>query len=117
MAHLPWAMTVGNAADMRKTADDLDRIGQNIASIFREPRAGGNQDWIDVLTNETWWSAQEAVDAKIADRVLPGTRKNGSASAVRPLGVRPPAVPTLRLRPRRSHSAASPRPWTPHSTR
>ena len=41
MAHLPWAMTVGNAADMRKTADDLDRIGQNIASIFAA-RAGGS---------------------------------------------------------------------------
>jgi ATP-dependent Clp endopeptidase proteolytic subunit ClpP len=70
MAHLPWAIVVGDASDMRKTADDLDRIGNNIASIFAD-RAGGTVDeWMAVLTEETWWSAQEAVDAKLADRVL-----------------------------------------------
>lgn len=34
MAHLPWSYARGNAADLRKTADDLDRIASNIASIF-----------------------------------------------------------------------------------
>jgi ATP-dependent Clp endopeptidase proteolytic subunit ClpP len=70
MAHLPWAIMVGDAADMRKMADDLERIGKNIASIF-VARAGGTLDeWMDILTAETWWSAQEAVDAGIADEVL-----------------------------------------------
>jgi ATP-dependent Clp endopeptidase proteolytic subunit ClpP len=70
MAHLPWAITVGDAADMRKMADDLDRIATNIASIFAD-RAGGTVDeWVEVLNAETWWSAQEAVDAGLADRVL-----------------------------------------------
>lgn len=70
MAHLPWAIAVGDAADMRKMADDLERIGKNIASIF-SGRAGGTVgEWMDILTAETWWSAQEAVDAGIADKVL-----------------------------------------------
>lgn len=70
MAHLPWAVTVGNAADMRSTADDLDRIGRNIASIFADRTGGDVAEWMNILTAETWWSAEEAVDAGIADRVL-----------------------------------------------
>lgn len=75
MAHLPWVMAVGDANDMRKAADRLDQIGNNIASIFAE-RAGGSVDeWMQVLTDETWWSAQEAVDAGIADRVLKAPKR------------------------------------------
>ncbi|RFZ11192.1 ATP-dependent Clp protease proteolytic subunit 2 [Mycobacterium marinum] len=78
MAHLPWALVVGDAADMRKQADRLDQIGTNIASIFAE-RAGGTVDeWLQVLTDETWWSAQEAVDAGIADRVLKAPKRKAA---------------------------------------
>ncbi|QDH48572.1 capsid maturation protease [Mycobacterium phage Techage] len=81
MAHLPWAVMVGDANDMRKMADDLERIGRNIASIFAA-RAGGSVDeWIDVLTAETWWSAQEAVDAGIADKVLAAPKRDAKNAA------------------------------------
>ncbi|AMW63823.1 head maturation protease [Mycobacterium phage Shipwreck] len=81
MAHLPWAFMVGDAHDMRKMADDLERIGRNIASIFAA-RAGGSVDeWIDVLTAETWWSAQEAVDAGIADKVLAAPKRDAKNAA------------------------------------
>ncbi len=87
MAHLPWALMVGDAEDMRKMAEDLERIGKNIASIFAD-RAGGTVDeWMAVLTAETWWSAQEAVDAGIADRVLDpksSGAKNLAARSVHP---------------------------------
>lgn len=76
MAHLPWAIVIGDSTDMRKTADDLDRIGSNIASMFAA-RAGGSVDeWLTTLQDETWWSAQEAVDAGIADRVLADKSKS-----------------------------------------
>lgn len=79
MAHLPWVLAIGDAADMRKTADRLDQIGKNIASIFAE-RAGGTLDeWMAVLTEETWWSAQEAVDAGIADTVIKAPKRKAAA--------------------------------------
>lgn len=81
MAHLPWAMSIGNAADMRKAADDLERIGKNIASIFADKAGGTVDEWMDVLSDETWWSAQEAVDAGIADRVLKVQRKKPASKA------------------------------------
>lgn len=83
MAHLPWAVTIGNAADMRSTADDLDRIGRNIASIFADRAGGDVAEWMDILTAETWWSAEEAVDAGIADRVLPAPKGKDQKAANR----------------------------------
>lgn len=81
MAHLPWAIMVGDATDMRKMADDLERIGKNIASIFAA-RAGGSVDeWMDVLTAETWWSAEESVEAGIADEVLANPKRDAESDA------------------------------------
>lgn len=81
MAHLPWAVMVGDADEMRKMADDLDRIGKNIASIF-QARAGGKlEDWVAILTAETWWSADEAVTAGIADKVLKAPKRDAKNSA------------------------------------
>lgn len=79
MAHLPWAMVVGDAADMRKQADRLEQIGNNIASIFAERAGGTVEEWLAVLTDETWWSAQEAVDAGIADKVLKAPKRKSMA--------------------------------------
>lgn len=81
MAHLPWAPMVGDANDMRKMADDLERIGRNIASIFAARAGGTVEEWMDVLTAETWWSAQEAVDAGIADKVLAAPKRDAKNSA------------------------------------
>lgn len=81
MAHLPWVMAIGDANDLRKTVDRLDQIGKNIASIFSERAGGTVEEWMDVLTAETWWSAQEAVDAGIADRVLKAPKRKAASGA------------------------------------
>ena len=81
MAHLPWVMVVGDAADMRKQADRLDQIGNNIASIFAERAGGTVEEWLAVLSDETWWSAQEAVDAGIADKVLKAPKRKSMAGS------------------------------------
>ncbi|MGQ9348940.1 head maturation protease, ClpP-related [Mycolicibacterium gilvum] len=83
MAHLPWVMAVGDANDMRKAAERLDQIGNNIASIFAEQAGGTVEDWMAVLTEETWWSAQEAVDAGIADRVLKAPKRAKAAAGAK----------------------------------
>lgn len=83
MAHLPWVMAIGDANDLRKTVDRLDQIGKNIASIFSERAGGTIEDWMNVLTAETWWSAQEAVDAGIADRVLKAPKRKAPSGGAK----------------------------------
>jgi len=69
MIHDGWGLVVGNAADMNEMADLLDRQSNNIASIYAG-RAGGTADeWRDRMRAETWYFADEAVAAGLADRV------------------------------------------------
>jgi ATP-dependent protease ClpP protease subunit len=87
MIHDAHAICIGNAADMRDTAALLDDLSGEIASIYAE-RSGraDTATWRQAMTagmDGTWYAAQAAVDAGLADRV---------ADAVTP-GDRAPVVP------------------------
>jgi ATP-dependent Clp endopeptidase proteolytic subunit ClpP len=69
MIHDAWGMAVGNAADLADLAARLDAMSDNIASIYAEKTGGTTEEWREFMRAETWYSAQEAVEAKLADRV------------------------------------------------
>lgn len=70
MIHNPSGIVLGQAADMREMADLLDRLAEDIAGFYAH-RAGGSVDqWRASMDAETWYSAQEAVDAGLADSVF-----------------------------------------------
>lgn len=68
MVHNGHGLVVGGFEDMRKMADNLERLNRNIASIYAEKAGGTVEDWLAVMAEETWFTAQEAVDAGLADR-------------------------------------------------
>lgn len=70
MVHMPWVETPGDADELRKTADDLDRTAQSLAEIYAEKAGGTPEQWLEMMRAETWFSAQEAVDAGLADAVV-----------------------------------------------
>jgi ATP-dependent Clp endopeptidase proteolytic subunit ClpP len=70
MVHDAWGITIGPAADHHKSGDDLDRISNNIASIYATKAGGEVQTWRDAMLAETWYGADEAVAAGLADRVM-----------------------------------------------
>jgi ATP-dependent protease ClpP protease subunit len=69
MVHNGHAIAMGGAEDMRKLADSLERTNANIASIYAEKAGGTPEQWRAVMAAETWYSADEAVKAGLADRV------------------------------------------------
>lgn len=69
MIHDGQGICVGDSRDMRALADLLDRSSDNIASIYAERAGGTVTAWRDRMREETWYSAQEAVDAGLADEV------------------------------------------------
>ena len=72
MIHDAWTFADGNAADLTKVAGDLERTSQSMAELYAQ-KAGGDPDvWRDMMRAETWFSAQEAVDAGLADAVEDG---------------------------------------------
>jgi ATP-dependent Clp endopeptidase proteolytic subunit ClpP len=67
--HDAWGVCVGNAQDMRMMAEDLDRFSDNIASIYQAKAGGTLEDWRAEMARERWYSAADAVEAGLADRI------------------------------------------------
>ena len=72
MIHDAWGLCVGNAGDMRDIAGRLDALSDNIASIYASKADGSTEEWRAAMLAETWYSADEAVAAGLADVVESG---------------------------------------------
>ena len=71
MIHNASGFAMGEAEDLEKMAVLLRSTTENIASIYAERAGGTVKQWLAVMKDETWYSAQEAVDAGLADEVAP----------------------------------------------
>lgn len=81
MIHNASGVCVGTADDMRELADVLDRQSAKIAAIYAE-RAGGRRDtWRNRMNAETWFNAEEAVAANLADEISKPTRQTAMPTA------------------------------------
>lgn len=81
MIHKAWGMTIGNADDHEQVAGLLSKIDGQIAATYA--RRAGDEDkekYLAMMTAETWFDAQEAVAAGLADRVLEENMQRPAAS-------------------------------------
>jgi len=72
MLHSPWAAAVGNANDLRATAEDLDRVRESMIAIYADRSGKSRDEVVQILDSETWYTAEEAVAAGFADEVEDG---------------------------------------------
>jgi ATP-dependent Clp protease, protease subunit len=82
MIHNPWTWAYGNAAELRKVADDLDRIGQSVKQTYLQ-KAGDKlteEKLQEMLDKETWLSADEAYEYGLCDVVLEASQIAASIS-------------------------------------
>lgn len=68
MIHNPWTFTYGSAQDLRKTADMMDKARDGILAAYRR-KAPAIEDaaFIQMLDEETWLSADEALALGLVD--------------------------------------------------
>lgn len=61
MIHKPWAGVSGNADDMRKMAESLDRIQEGIINVYAENLKDGVEidTIINMVNDETWLTGDE----------------------------------------------------------
>lgn len=69
MIHNATGLVFGDADDMAAMAKNLQRVNSNIASIYAEKAGGDDKAWLKAMKAETWYSADEAVEAGLADRL------------------------------------------------
>jgi ATP-dependent protease ClpP protease subunit len=74
MIHDAWGLAIGNAADLREVADVLDQLSDQIAGIYADHAGGTAETWRTRMQAETWYTAAQAVEAGLADRVLNDTK-------------------------------------------
>lgn len=70
MVHNAKGMVGGEASDMRKTADVLEKISDHMAAIYAKRCGMPLADMKALMDAETWMTAQECVDNGCADEVL-----------------------------------------------
>ncbi len=77
MIHRAWSVAMGNAEDMRKTADLLEKVDGTIVDTYASRTKRSKDDLRTWMAAETWMTAQEAVDRGFADAI--GQRLNVKA--------------------------------------
>jgi len=75
MIHDPWTFSIGNAADLRKDAEILDKIKEGIINTYATRSQIDKEEVANMMADETWMTAGEAVDQGFADAV--GDKSDG----------------------------------------
>lgn len=70
MIHNAWTCACGGAEDLRKTADELDRINGQIADIYAARTGRKKDEMSSLMAAETWMSGSEALDKGFIDEVF-----------------------------------------------
>ncbi|MEW4290047.1 head maturation protease, ClpP-related [Rossellomorea marisflavi] len=69
MIHEGSTFAWGNKGDIQKKLNALEKIDQSIGNIYMTKFTGERVDIDTLITNETWFTAEEAIDAGFADSV------------------------------------------------
>lgn len=79
MIHNPWTYTAGNANELRKEAEDLDKIAEASYAAYLDKINIDRDKLKELLDAETWLTPLEAVDMGFAT-VIKADANNGRAS-------------------------------------
>lgn len=74
MIHEAWTYASGNKREIRKVADELERIDGMLIGTYAARTDGEEEDISAMLEAETWMTAAEAVEKGFADRVETGLK-------------------------------------------
>ena len=66
MIHNPFTHVVGNANELRKTADDLEKMGQVSVDIYCQVTGLDESVIKEMMDNETWITGEEAKEMGFA---------------------------------------------------
>lgn len=69
MVHRPWGIQGGEADDMRRYADLLEKIEDTMVAAYMAKTGKSQEDIKALLKAETWMDGREAVEAGFADQL------------------------------------------------
>lgn len=69
MIHKPWGIQGGDAEDMRKYADLLDKVENTLIMAYMSKTGKSEQELAEMLSEETWLTGKECVEQCFADKL------------------------------------------------
>lgn len=85
MVHNPWSMSMGDADDLRKEADILDKLKNTLVNAYARKTGMEASTIASMMDDETWLDATEAVAMGFADEIEDGIE---AAASVTPASAR-----------------------------
>lgn len=70
MIHDAWTIAIGNAEELRSTADRVDMTSQELAKLYAARTGRTETEVRDWMRAETWLTAEQAVERGFADEVV-----------------------------------------------
>lgn len=70
MIHRTWGLCQGNANEMQKMSESLEKHDKMIADIFRQKTGRSETEIMQKMTEETWFSGEDAINFGLADRLI-----------------------------------------------
>lgn len=83
MVHNAWTYTAGNAAELRKQADDLEVINQSTMEAFKACVNISDDELKALLDAESWLSPQEALEKGFATSIKAVENSENPSQSVR----------------------------------
>ena len=78
MIHASWTWAVGSAEDLQKGADLLKKLDSQVAKEYAKRMNSTAKEVMDLMLEETWFTAEEAVEAGLADKVYESEPEAGA---------------------------------------
>ncbi|MCP4528943.1 MAG: hypothetical protein GY833_23990 [Aestuariibacter sp.] len=70
MIHNPWAMTGGNAEELRKVAENLDVCAEAIVGIYEDRTSMSKDEITDLMESESYFLGEVATDRGFSTEVI-----------------------------------------------
>lgn len=69
MIHNPWTMAAGDASDLRKTADTMDKLADTLADTYAAKTGKTPKEMREAMQEETWMNAKESLAFGLVDEI------------------------------------------------
>lgn len=83
MIHNPWSFAMGNADELRETADTLDKIGASLKATYAAKTGMSEEELEPLLAKDTWMTADEALEMGFATEVVEEVKANAAFDMAR----------------------------------
>lgn len=83
MIHNAWQYSAGNANELRKQADDLEKVTQASVNAYMSTVNIEENDLKELLDNETWLSSSEAIEMGFATKLVEDKDNKVASQSIR----------------------------------